>query len=76
MILSVMDEDPVRYGMNYLILSVTIWIAHSMMDWILIHDRQDHKVGPYDPVRHGCIGRVFRGRCLHDRQDHKVSVME
>ena len=29
MILSVMDEDPVHHGMNYLILSVTIWIAQD-----------------------------------------------
>ena len=35
-------------------------------------DGQDHKVGLYDPVCHGCIGRVFRGRCLHDGQDHKT----
>ena len=53
------ERDPVRHG--FTILSVTIWIAHSMTDRII-----KSGIELYDPVRHGMSYPDSDG------QDHKT----
>ena len=38
-----------------------------------------HKVGPYDPVRHGCIGIIWIAHSMTDRiikSDHKDQLYD
>ena len=66
-----------------MILSVTIWIAHSMTDRIMewaIQIVTDRTIKPwrtvYDPVRPYLDSSFHDGQDLHsDGQDHKLSVM-